>query len=101
MLEEVEKALKAYQSRSENIRRMLEGAKGEANLALEAIASAHPQFSRRMPRTWTSYPISVTTEVDHMDGEQLPERYKVIEFQAKPLHRLAVEACRAGIIDTY
>ena len=101
MLRDTREVIANYEFKKTNTVRMLEGFKGEANLALSGIEAAHPGFRNRIPRTNSSYPADVTSSLDDPYGEQIEGRMKAIDHHQAPLDKLLNEARRQGkVINT-
>jgi hypothetical protein len=98
MLEGISRVLGDYRFRVENANRMLAGYKGEANLALLGLASAHPQYRNRIPRTSSSYPAVVTSSLDDSCGEQVEGRTAAVARHIDPLAKLINVARQKGML---
>lgn len=96
MSQEIADTLTTYEFKKKNAQRIIEGSKGEANLALQGIKESHPRFQTRLPRTSTSYPAKVTDSLDDPYGDQVKQRLEALERYNDPLWKLLTRATQQG-----
>ncbi len=86
ILVEITVAVSSHKSKVESARKILEGANGEANLALSALYERYSKITNSIPQTRNSYPVRITQAVDSPLGAQSLERTEALKRRITPLN---------------
>ncbi len=96
-LKDIEQTLKGYDSKVNNLRKMIDGAVAEANLTLGELDSQYRDIKGVVPQSSGSYPLPITSPLDSPYGSQLKERQYAIDWYQNTLGPLTLRAAQKEV----